>query len=103
MRNGIGAAAFPPEIQVRGVSRSATVGGGGTYGRGSKKASFMQRTAGRCLYWWAVQVGCRLQKFVEAEKERRLSEFKEDKKILKMMDDLEDFLDDGLHTVVFYT
>uniref|UniRef100_A0AC35EU16 Protein UNC80 central region domain-containing protein n=1 Tax=Panagrolaimus sp. PS1159 TaxID=55785 RepID=A0AC35EU16_9BILA len=74
-----------PNVPSNAPSRPAT--------SGSRKAFLMQRAAGRNFYEWALQIGVRLQ--IALEREETRSKQKEDKKRLKAMDDLENFLDDG--------
>lgn len=66
-------------------------GGGHRVAGGSKRAFLIQRAAGRNFYEWALQIGIRLQISLDND----TASSKIDKKKLKMLDDLENFLDDG--------
>uniref|UniRef100_A0A7E4W3C8 UNC80 domain-containing protein n=1 Tax=Panagrellus redivivus TaxID=6233 RepID=A0A7E4W3C8_PANRE len=79
--------------QPRGYGPMPTGSGSGSrvVTGGSRRAFLMQRAAGRNFYEWALQIGIRLQIALEREDNRP----KEDKKKLKMLDDLENFVDDG--------
>ncbi|KAH7731933.1 UNC-80 protein [Aphelenchoides avenae] len=61
---------------------------------GSRKVFMLQRAAGRNFYNWAIHIGARLQKALEKETLSPPST-DEERRRLKMFDDLEDFLDDG--------
>ena len=65
-------------------------GGGHRITGGSKRAFLIQRAAGRNFYEWALQIGTRLQISLDNDAGSKI-----DKKKLKMLDDLENFLDDG--------
>uniref|UniRef100_A0A915D4K6 Uncharacterized protein n=1 Tax=Ditylenchus dipsaci TaxID=166011 RepID=A0A915D4K6_9BILA len=77
---GAGSATAPPSSSF--ASRS-----------GSRKTFLLQRAAGRHFYGWAVQIAGRLQKMLEEEQKHQKAN--EDKRKLRILDDLEDFLDDG--------
>jgi len=57
----------------------------------------LQRAAGRCFYAWAIQLSTRLQKMlaVDAGSVEKGPASRKDKRVAKLQDDLEDFLDDA--------
>jgi hypothetical protein len=63
-------------------------GGGGA----SKRSALMQRAIGRAFYSWAFQLGIRLQRQLDLQTDIKSSA---EIRHLKLMDELEDFLDDG--------
>ncbi|KAI1727311.1 cation channel complex component UNC80 domain-containing protein [Ditylenchus destructor] len=79
-------------VMVGGSGNTASNFAGGTRG-GSRKTFLLQRAAGRHFYEWAVQVGLRIQRMLELEEQKPKTV--EDKKQTKILDDVEDFLDDG--------
>ncbi|KAI6188392.1 Protein unc-80 [Aphelenchoides besseyi] len=79
---------------VRNANASSfTSGPNRTVAGGSRKTFLLQRSAGRSFYDWAIQIGARLQKMCERDDEK--SKEPESKRRLKLLDDIEDFLDDG--------
>ncbi|KAI6240158.1 Protein unc-80 [Aphelenchoides fujianensis] len=60
---------------------------------GSRKTFMLQRSAGRSFYDWAIQISARIQKMTERDEAKPKEA--ENKKRLKLLDDIEDFLDDG--------
>lgn len=92
---------WPEWIRTSNHSISRPIGitshntGSGTGHRitgGSKRAFLIQRAAGRSFYEWALQIGIRLQ--ILLDKDTTMP--KMDKKKLKLIDDLENFMDDGI-------
>ena len=63
------------------------LGGGG--GGAARRTALLQRALGRAFYGWALQLGIRLQKQIDNEGKGT------DRRQLKLLDELEDFLDDG--------
>lgn len=78
-------------IGMTGHLSTTGSGGGQRVTSGSKRTFLIQRAAGRNFYEWALQIGIRLQ--ISLENDNFNSKL--DKKKLKMLDDLENFLDDG--------
>ncbi|CAD5215802.1 unnamed protein product [Bursaphelenchus okinawaensis] len=60
---------------------------------GSRKTVILQRAAGRNFYDWGIQLGARLQRFLE--KEVDTPKDADEKRRLKTFDDIEDFFDDA--------
>ena len=58
----------------------------------SRRTTLMQRALGRAFYAWAFQLGIRLQRQLDLE-----TDLKSSAEVcnLKLIDELEDFLDDG--------
>ncbi|CAK5117069.1 unnamed protein product [Meloidogyne enterolobii] len=77
-----------PQTPLQPQSSIRIGGGGGA----SRRTALMQRAIGRALFSWAFQLGIRLQRQLDLETElKSTAEIRN----LKLMDELEDFLDDG--------
>lgn len=83
--SGVGAV---PQTPLQPQSSIRIGGGVGA----SRRTALMQRALGRTFYSWAFQLGIRLQRQLDLETDVKSSA---EIKRLKLMDELEDFLDDG--------
>jgi len=83
-----GSGGCAPQTPLQPQSSIRIGGGGGA----SRRTALMQRAIGRALFSWAFQLGIRLQRQLDLETElKSTAEIRN----LKLMDELEDFLDDG--------